>query len=94
MRVFEGPWTEKVGILYGHLEYILAMWNIFCPFGIYFGHLEYILAIWNIFWPIVNSRHILVYFPPPFWYKIVSRKIWQPCLQLFAIVSDEAQRPR
>jgi hypothetical protein len=52
MRVFEGPWTEKVGILYGHLEYvyfghveyILPIWNIFWPFGIYFGHLEYILA--------------------------------------------------
>jgi hypothetical protein len=30
---------EKVGILYGHLEYTTAIWNILRPFGIFYGHL-------------------------------------------------------
>jgi hypothetical protein len=37
---------EKVGIFYGHLEYIVAMWSILWPFGIYCGHLVYCKVIW------------------------------------------------
>jgi hypothetical protein len=29
---------EKVGIFYGHLEYITAIWNLLRPFGIIHGH--------------------------------------------------------
>jgi hypothetical protein len=30
---FGGPWNEKIGTLYGHLEYITAIWYILLPFG-------------------------------------------------------------
>jgi hypothetical protein len=42
---------EKVCIFYGHLEYILAIWNIFLPFGIIYdiwtfsGNLVYIFPL-------------------------------------------------
>jgi hypothetical protein len=42
---------EDVGIFYGHLVYIVAIWYILWPFGTYCGHLVYFVAIWNILWP-------------------------------------------
>jgi hypothetical protein len=33
---------EKVGVVYGHLEYITAIWYILCSFGT-------LVAIWYIF---------------------------------------------
>jgi hypothetical protein len=32
---------EKVGKLYGYLEYITAIWYILQPFGIFYGHLVF-----------------------------------------------------
>jgi hypothetical protein len=59
---------ENAGILYGHLEYCMVIWNIVWSFGIFFGHLVHFMAIWL-------CCGNLVYFPT-FWY-IVSKKIWQ-----------------
>jgi hypothetical protein len=42
---------EKVGILDGHLEYLLAIWNIVWPFGTY------------ILWPFGNLVAIGYIFP-------------------------------
>jgi hypothetical protein len=36
---------DKVGIFYGHLEYIKALWYILRPFGILSGHLVYLVGI-------------------------------------------------
>jgi hypothetical protein len=30
---FGGPWNEKIGVFYGHLEYITAIWYILWPFS-------------------------------------------------------------
>jgi hypothetical protein len=38
----EGLRMEKVGLFYGHLEYIMAFWYILWPFG-------NLVAIWYIF---------------------------------------------
>jgi hypothetical protein len=40
---------ENVGIFYAHLEYVMAIWYIKCPFGICYGHLVYFMPIWYIF---------------------------------------------
>jgi hypothetical protein len=45
-----------------------------------FSHFEYFTALWNIHWAFGNLVAIW-YILPPFWY-IVSRKIWQPRLEL------------
>jgi hypothetical protein len=39
---FGEPWNEKVGIFYGYLEYIMAIWYILWPFG-------NLVAAWYIF---------------------------------------------
>jgi hypothetical protein len=39
---FGGPWNGKVGIFYGHLEYITAIWNMLWPFG-------NLVAVWYIY---------------------------------------------
>jgi hypothetical protein len=41
-KFLEGLGMEKVGIFFGHLEYIAAIWCILCPFG-------NLVAIWYIF---------------------------------------------
>jgi hypothetical protein len=40
----EGLGMEKVGIFFGHLKYITAIWYISCPF-------DYLVAIWYSFPP-------------------------------------------
>jgi hypothetical protein len=32
---------EDIGILYDHLVYFTAIWNILWPFGIFYGYLVY-----------------------------------------------------
>jgi hypothetical protein len=45
--------------------------------GNFYGYLEHITAVWYILWPFGNLVAIW-YISPWFWY-IVSRKIWQLC---------------
>jgi hypothetical protein len=42
---------EDVGIYYGHLVDVVAIWYILWPFGIFCGHLVYFVAIWYNLWP-------------------------------------------
>jgi hypothetical protein len=44
----EGVEIENIIILYGHLEYTTAIWNILRPFGIFYGH-WYLVVIWYIY---------------------------------------------
>jgi hypothetical protein len=39
---------EDVGLFYGHLVYVVAIWYMLWPFGICCGHLVYVVAIWYI----------------------------------------------
>jgi hypothetical protein len=57
-------WVNLRGPLNGKGWYILG------SFGIYWAYFVHFIAIWKF-------SGSLVYFPP-FWYTIVSRKIWQP----------------
>jgi hypothetical protein len=46
---FRGPCNEKkVGIFYGHLEYITALRYILWQFGIFYGPLEFFCPFWYI----------------------------------------------
>jgi hypothetical protein len=59
---------EKVGVFYGHSEYITTIWYILWPllsFGIFYGHychLVYFMDIWYILWPFGIFYGHLVYF--------------------------------
>jgi hypothetical protein len=52
-----------VPILYGQLEYFMAIWYILCPFGIFNGHLVYFMAIWCILCPFGNLIVLWYIFP-------------------------------
>jgi hypothetical protein len=56
---------DYVGIFYGYLEYISAVWN------------TYITAVWNIL-RLFSNVVVIWYVLSRFWY-IISRKIWRPC---------------
>jgi hypothetical protein len=40
--------VENVGIIYGHLEYLTAIWNALWPLGIFSGHLVYFSQYWYV----------------------------------------------
>jgi hypothetical protein len=61
--ILEGLGMKKVGIFYGHLEFIMAIWNLLRPFGIYYSHLVYLVAVRYIFFRIGILN---------------KEKIWQP----------------
>jgi hypothetical protein len=45
----EGLSKENVGIFYGHLVYLIAIWYILWPFGTFCGHLIHFVVIWYMF---------------------------------------------
>jgi hypothetical protein len=57
---------ENLGIFFDHLVYLMAIGNIYFPFG--------------IFWSFVTFSF--------FWY-LVTRKIWQPCLVPQALLASD-----
>jgi hypothetical protein len=45
----------------------MYIWSILLLFGMFCGHMIYGMVIWHI--------------PPPFWYVVPTKKIWQSCLR-------------
>jgi hypothetical protein len=45
--ILEGLGLENVGIFYGHLEYIIDVWNILWHFGIFCGRLWYTFSCYG-----------------------------------------------
>jgi hypothetical protein len=61
----EGLGMENVVVLYDHLKYFKAIWNILRPFGIFYGRLVKFVAIWYIF-PVLVCLDQEIYGDPAF----------------------------
>jgi hypothetical protein len=48
---------ENAAVIYGHLEYLMAIWNTLWPFGVLYGPLVYLIVIWYIF-PSITKKNL------------------------------------